>query len=86
MLTSDIPAHGKGRIRVPSGKDIRELHISFMDPRGFIAEEEKYEHIQWLIADYSNNGSEKFYRSPHSDRRLVIKDQLLEGKLVLLIK
>jgi hypothetical protein len=44
------------------------------------------EHINWLIADYCNNGSEPFYGSPHNAGRIKIKDNTLKGKLVLLIK
>ncbi|MCX6224266.1 MAG: beta-galactosidase, partial [Bacteroidia bacterium] len=44
------------------------------------------EHIQWLIADYSNNGSEPFYGSPHSDGRIRITNKTLKGKLVLNIQ
>ncbi len=44
------------------------------------------EHIQWLIADYSNTGSEPFYGSPHSDGRIRIKNKTLKGKLVLTIQ
>jgi beta-galactosidase len=44
------------------------------------------EHMNWLIADYCNNGSEPFYGSPHSDGRIKIKDNVLKGKLVLIIK
>lgn len=42
-VSSDIPARGKGILRVPSGKNVKELYLSFRDPRGFIADEEKYE-------------------------------------------
>lgn len=44
------------------------------------------EHINWLIADYCNNGSEPFYGSPHSAGRIKIKDKVLKGKLVLILK
>ena len=44
------------------------------------------EHIQWLIADYSNNGSEPFYGSPHSNRRINTKDRVLKGELILIIE
>ncbi|WP_255486977.1 glycoside hydrolase family 2 TIM barrel-domain containing protein [Mucilaginibacter sp. SP1R1] len=44
------------------------------------------ERINWLIADYSNNGSEPFYSSPHSDGRIKIKDNTLKGRLVMMIK
>jgi beta-galactosidase len=44
------------------------------------------EHINWLIADYCNNGSEPFYGSPHSNGRIKIKDNILKGKLVIVVK
>ena len=44
------------------------------------------EHIQWLIADYSNNGSERFYGTPHSNGRINTKDRVLKGELVLIIE
>lgn len=44
------------------------------------------EHINWLIADYCNNGSEPFYGSPHSDGRIKIKDNTLKGKLVIVVR
>nr|WP_199077483.1 glycoside hydrolase family 2 TIM barrel-domain containing protein [Pedobacter sp. ASV19] len=42
--------------------------------------------INWLIADYCNNGSEPFYGSPHTNGRIKIKDNTLKGKLTLVIK
>ncbi len=43
--------------------------------------------IQWLIADYSNNGSEPFYGSPHTDGRITVKkNQPLKGKIILTIQ
>ncbi|SDS53309.1 Beta galactosidase small chain [Mucilaginibacter mallensis] len=44
------------------------------------------EHMNWLIADYCNNGSEPFYGSPHSNGRIKIKDNTLKGKLVIVVK
>lgn len=44
------------------------------------------ERLQWLIADYSNTGSEPFYGSPHTDGRIKTKGKTLKGKLTLLIK
>jgi beta-galactosidase len=44
------------------------------------------ERINWLIADYCNNGSEPFYGSPHSDGRIKIKDNTLKGKLIIVIR
>ncbi|MDN5287960.1 MAG: beta-galactosidase [Mucilaginibacter sp.] len=42
--------------------------------------------VNWLIADYCNNGSEPFYGSPHSAGRIKVKDNVLKGKLVLILK
>lgn len=44
------------------------------------------EHIQWLITDYSNAGSEPFYGSPFTDGRFKTKGKALKGKLILTIK
>ena len=44
------------------------------------------EQINWLIADYSNNGSEPFYGTPHSNGRIKLQDRVLKGELVLLIE
>jgi beta-galactosidase len=44
------------------------------------------EHLQWLIADYSNTGSEPFYGSPHSDGRIKTKNKILKGKMTLIIE
>jgi len=45
------------------------------------------QHIQWLIADYSNNGSEPFYGSPHSyGRKKLKKGDKLSGQIILKIK
>ncbi|KKO89715.1 beta-galactosidase [Sphingobacterium sp. Ag1] len=44
------------------------------------------QHIQWLIADYSNNGSEPFYGSPHSyGRKKLKKGDKLSGQIILKI-
>ena len=43
------------------------------------------ESINWLIADYSNNGSEPFYGSPFTNGRIKIKNRTLKGKLVFRI-
>lgn len=43
------------------------------------------ERIQWLIAGYSNNGSEPFYGSPHSDGRISIKEKTFRGQLTISI-
>lgn len=43
--------------------------------------------IHWLIADYNNNGSERFYGTPHSNGRIKLKkNQVLKGKLILNIR
>jgi len=44
------------------------------------------ERINWLIADYCNNGSEPYYGSPHSNGRIKIKDNTLKGKLIIVVK
>jgi len=44
------------------------------------------EQINWLIADYCNNGSEPFYGSPHTNGRIKIKDNTLKGKLVMVVR
>lgn len=44
------------------------------------------EHIQLLIADYCNNGSEPFYGSPHSDGRINIKNKTLAGRVTFVIR
>ena len=44
------------------------------------------EYMNWLIPDYCNNGSEPFYGSPHSAGRIKIKDNVLKGKLILILK
>lgn len=43
------------------------------------------EHIQFLVADYNNNGSEPFYTSPFTKGRIKIKDKMLKGKCVFRI-
>ena len=43
------------------------------------------ESINWLIADYSNNGSEPFYGSPFTNGRVRIKNKRLKGRLVFRI-
>ncbi|MCB0628852.1 MAG: hypothetical protein KDD15_03955 [Lewinella sp.] len=44
------------------------------------------EQINWLIADYFNNGSEPFYGTPHNNGRITMKDQVAKGKLILFIE
>ncbi|WP_126248987.1 glycoside hydrolase family 2 TIM barrel-domain containing protein [Chitinophaga rhizosphaerae] len=41
--------------------------------------------INWLIADYSNNGSEGFYNTPHSNGRMNIKNQPIKGKTIIVL-
>ncbi|MBX3255733.1 MAG: hypothetical protein KF862_16485 [Chitinophagaceae bacterium] len=43
------------------------------------------ERIQWLVADYSNNGSEPFYGSPHNEGRIKIKEKKLTGRLEIFL-
>lgn len=44
------------------------------------------EHIQWLVADYTNRGSEPFYGTPFSDGRLKLKKgDVIKGSMVLVI-
>ena len=43
--------------------------------------------IYWLIADYNNNGSERFYGTPHSNGRIKLKkNHILKGKLIFNIR
>jgi beta-galactosidase len=42
FIQSDIPAREKGLIRIPVQPDTPEVFITFTDPRGFLACEEKY--------------------------------------------
>ncbi|MCX2452542.1 beta-galactosidase [Pedobacter sp. PLR] len=42
--------------------------------------------IQFLIADYSNNGSEPFYNSPFTDQRINIKDKELKGNVTFRLR
>ncbi|QNK61536.1 beta-galactosidase [Pedobacter sp. PAMC26386] len=44
------------------------------------------QHIQFLIADYSNNGSEPFYGSPFTENRINIKNKQLKGSVSFRIK
>ncbi len=45
------------------------------------------EHIYWLIADYNNNGSERFYGTPHSNGRIKLKkNAVIKGKLIFNIR
>ncbi|WP_423737848.1 glycoside hydrolase family 2 TIM barrel-domain containing protein [Chitinophaga caseinilytica] len=41
--------------------------------------------VHWLIADYSNNGSEPFYNTPHSDGKINIKKQPIKGKTIIVL-
>lgn len=42
--------------------------------------------IQFLIADYSNNGSEPFYGSPFTDQRINIKGKQLKGNVIFRLR
>ena len=42
--------------------------------------------IQFLIADYNNNGSEPFYGSPFTDGRVNIKDKQLKGSVTFRLR
>ncbi len=42
--------------------------------------------IQFLIADYSNNGSEPFYGSPFTDQNVNIKDKQLKGSVTFRLR
>ncbi|UJH92677.1 hypothetical protein LZ575_09535 [Antarcticibacterium sp. 1MA-6-2] len=45
------------------------------------------EFTHWLIADYTNNGSEPFYGTPHSSGRIKLDNEsVLEGVLTLIIQ
>jgi len=44
------------------------------------------EHIQWLVADYTNSGSEPFYGSPFTDGRITLKKgDVIKGSMILQI-
>jgi len=42
--------------------------------------------IQFLVADYSNNGSEPFYGSPFTDQRINIKGKQLKGNVIFRLR
>jgi len=45
------------------------------------------EHIQWLVADYTNSGSEPFYGSPFTNGRLTLKKgDTIKGTMTLVIE
>lgn len=44
------------------------------------------ESLQWLVADYNNNGSEPFYGSPFTKGRISIKNKTLKGKIIFRIR
>ncbi|QKJ31847.1 beta-galactosidase [Mucilaginibacter mali] len=63
-LSSNIGPHGKGQISIPLN-GAQKVHVTFVDPRGFIADEENYElpHQQpiaksvsanWTVAEQDN--------------------------------
>ncbi|SEW44467.1 glycoside hydrolase family 2 protein [Chitinophaga arvensicola] len=62
-----------------SGNTLRVLSDSKQHSRSWLQDAA----IQWLIADYTNNGSEPFYGSPHSDGKVNIKNKTLKGKLTI---
>ncbi|WP_074237110.1 hypothetical protein [Chitinophaga niabensis] len=41
------------------------------------------EGVQWLIADYSNNGSEPFYGTPHADGKINIRRKSIKGTVTV---
>lgn len=65
-----------------TGNNIKVLSDGTQASRSWFQDE----HIQWLITDYSNSGSEPFYGSPHTDGRIKTKGKTLKGKLILTIK
>ncbi|PTT01309.1 beta-galactosidase [Pedobacter sp. HMWF019] len=69
-------------LKNPNGDGITVLSDGKQASRTWLQDES----INWLIADYSNNGSEPFYGSPHTNGRIKIKDNILKGKLILVIK
>lgn len=62
-----------------NGAMVRVLSDGKQASRSWLQDEK----IQWLIADYSNNGSEPFYGSPHSDGRINIKNKTLSGSIMI---
>jgi beta-galactosidase len=64
-----------------TGNSIKVLSDGTQASRSWFQDEQ----IQWLIADYSNAGSEPFYGSPHSNGRIKTKNKTLKGKLVIMI-
>ncbi|KIA94416.1 beta-galactosidase [Flavobacterium sp. KMS] len=65
-----------------TGNSIKVLSDGTQASRSWLQDE----HIQWLIADYSNTGSEPFYGTPHSSGRIKTKGKTLKGKMTLEIK
>ncbi|GAA3569205.1 glycoside hydrolase family 2 protein [Snuella lapsa] len=61
---------------------INVLSNSHQASRSWVQEE----NIHWLIADYWNNGSERFYGTPHSEGRISTKNRVLKGELTLVIE
>ncbi|MGY0041276.1 hypothetical protein [Pedobacter sp. NJ-S-72] len=44
------------------------------------------QHIQLLVADYSDSGSKPFYGSPFTKNRINIKNKQLKGSIAFSIK
>jgi beta-galactosidase len=65
-----------------TGNSIKVLSDGTQASRSWLQDE----HIQWLIMDYSNAGSEPFYGTPHSSGRIKTKGKILKGKMTLEIK
>lgn len=64
------------------GNNVKVLSDGTQASRSWLQDEK----IQWLIADYSNTGSEPFYGTPFTDGRIKTKGKTLKGKLTLIIK
>lgn len=69
------------KLQDKSGNSIKVLSDGTQASRSWLQDEQ----IQWLIADYSNSGSEPFYGSPHSNGRIKTKGKTLKGKVTLTI-
>ncbi|WP_316837931.1 glycoside hydrolase family 2 protein [Pedobacter nutrimenti] len=72
----------KASLKNANGDDITVLSDGTQASRSWLQDG----NINWLIADYCNNGSEPFYGSPHTNGRIKIKENTLKGKLTLVIK
>lgn len=69
------------KLQDKSGNSIKVLSDGTQASRSWLQDEQ----IQWLIADYSNAGSEPFYGTPHSSGRIKTKGKTLKGKVTLTI-